>query len=107
MVACRMKEAIHQHHSVLLTEVLDSLAVKPEGIYVDATFGRGGHAEAILKQLGPRGRLLAMDKDPEAIAYACQHFSSDPRFTIQHGSFAQLADFLQLQNLSGKVDGIL
>jgi len=107
MVACRMKETYNEHQSVLLAEVLDNLAINPNGVYVDATFGRGGHAEAILNQLSPTGRLLAMDKDPEAIAYACQHFSSDPRFMIQHGSFADLEKFVAEQNLTGKIDGIL
>lgn len=107
MVACRMNENLHQHQPVLLAEVLEKLAVKPNGVYVDATFGRGGHAQAILNQLHPTGRLLAMDKDPDAIAYACQHFSNDKRFAIQHGSYAQLALFLQDQTVYGKVDGIL
>lgn len=107
MVACRMKETSHQHQSVLLAETLENLTIQPDGVYVDATFGRGGHARAILHQLGPTGRLLAMDKDPDAIAYACQHFSDDKRFTIYHGSFAQLKTFLNEQNLYGKVNGIL
>lgn len=107
MVACRMKETTHQHQSVLLAETLDNLVIQPNGIYVDATFGRGGHAQAILNQLGPTGRLLAMDKDPDAVAYACQHFSDDKRFAIQHGSFAQLKKFLSNQDAFGKVKGIL
>jgi 16S rRNA (cytosine1402-N4)-methyltransferase len=107
MVACRMTKAIHQHQPVLLAEVIDNLLIKPDGVYVDATFGRGGHARAILDCLGPMGRLLAMDKDPEAIAHACQHFGSDKRFSIHHGSFASLATILQALQLNGKVDGIL
>lgn len=107
MVACRMKETKHEHQSVLLTEVLENLVIEPDGIYVDATFGRGGHAQAILDRLGPTGRLLAMDKDPVAVAYACQHFSSDKRFTIQQGSFAELYKFLENQHVFGKVKGIL
>lgn len=107
MVACRMKETKHEHQSVLLTEVLDALSIKPDGIYLDATFGRGGHAQAILNRLSPTGRLLAMDKDPDAIAYAHQRFSDEPRFKIYHGSFAQLEKFLDIQQLLGKVDGIL
>jgi 16S rRNA (cytosine1402-N4)-methyltransferase len=103
-----MKDTARQEHqSVLLAEVIHYLAIKPNGIYVDATFGRGGHAEAILNQLGPTGRLLAMDKDPDAIDYACQHFLNDKRFMIQHGSFAELISFLTAQNVVGKVDGIL
>jgi len=107
MVACHMKETSNLHHSVLMVEVLDQLAIRPDGIYVDATFGRGGHAAAILNQLGPEGRLLAIDKDPDAVAYAKQHFGHDKRFFIQHGSFATLEQFLVNQNLLGKVDGLL
>lgn len=107
MVACRMTKETHQHQPVLLAEVLENLMIKPDGVYVDATFGRGGHAQAILGSLGPTGRLLAMDKDPEAIAYANQHFSSDKRFSIYHGSFAELKTFLVKENVYGQVNGIL
>lgn len=107
MVACRMTNNSHQHTSVLLNEVIDNLVIKPNGIYVDATFGRGGHSQAILKNLGPTGRLLTMDKDHEAIAYAKQYFSKDKRFVIQQGAFSKLGDFIQSQDLTGKVDGIL
>lgn len=107
MVACRMNEEINKHLPVLLTEVLENLAVKPDGIYFDATFGRGGHADAILSQLGPAGRLFAMDKDPEAVAFARQRFASDSRFVIQHGSFADLDKVLMQFGLQGKLTGIL
>lgn len=107
MVACRMTKLVRQHQPVLLAEVIDNLSIKADGVYVDATFGRGGHSESILEFLGPTGRLLAMDKDPEAIAYANQHLSSDARFSIHHGSFASLATVLKSQNLYGKVNGIL
>jgi len=107
MVAVRMKEKIHEHQPVLLQAVLENLAIRPSGVYVDATFGRGGHAKAILDRLGPTGRLLAMDKDPDAISFACQHFSHDKRFTIQQGSFKDLHTFLQNEKLEGNVDGVL
>lgn len=107
MVACRMKEKDDQHLPVLLEEVLANLAIKPNGVYVDATFGRGGHARAVLNQLGPEGRLLAMDKDPFAVDYARQQFKDDKRFTIFHGSFAELEKFLQNAGFYGKVRGIL
>ncbi len=106
MAACRMKEFINEHQPVLLAETLENLAIQPEGIYVDATFGRGGHAQAILNQLGTKGRLLALDKDPDAVAYAKQYFN-DQRFTIKHGSFAELEKFLNSQKVYGKVNGIL
>jgi 16S rRNA (cytosine1402-N4)-methyltransferase len=106
MVACRMNEEVGKHLPVLLDEVLESLAMKKDGIYVDATFGRGGHSQAILDQLGPKGRLLAFDKDPEAIAHALKRFAGDKRFSIQHGSFADLQGYLQTMDCFGKVDGI-
>lgn len=81
------------HQSVLLHEALEGLAIRAEGTYIDGTFGRGGHSRAILQQLSESGRLLAIDKDPEAIAYAKEHFAEDKRFQIYQGSFAKLADF--------------
>jgi 16S rRNA (cytosine1402-N4)-methyltransferase len=95
------------HQSVLMTEVMDGLNLKADGIYIDATFGRGGHAQVILNSLGPTGRLLALDKDPDAITYACLHFSKDPRFSIKQGSFTQLISLVTELNLLGKIDGIL
>lgn len=107
MAACRMTEAFNDHQAVLFAEAIESLAIKPDGIYLDATFGRGGHARAILTSLNAKGRLLAIDKDPAAVAYARQHFAADPRFTIQHGSFAELEAFIQREHLVGQIDGIL
>lgn len=77
------------------------------GVYVDATFGRGGHTAAILQRLGPQGRLLAIDKDPQAIETAEQKFGDDARFSIYHGSFADIRDAVAQAGLTGKVDGIL
>jgi 16S rRNA (cytosine1402-N4)-methyltransferase len=107
MVACRMEDITNQHQSVMLTEVIANLAIKPNGIYVDATFGRGGHSTAILNQLNQSGHLYTIDKDPEAISYAKNQFGSDPRFSIDHGSFAQIKEFLEKNKVFGKVDGIL
>ncbi|MDI9817679.1 MULTISPECIES: 16S rRNA (cytosine(1402)-N(4))-methyltransferase RsmH [unclassified Legionella] len=95
------------HRSVLLQEAIDSLAIKADGIYIDGTFGRGGHSHAILQNLSASGRLIAIDKDPEAIEYARQNFSADKRFQIYHGSFASLAEFARQANVYGHVDGIL
>ncbi len=95
------------HRSVLLQESLTALAIKPEGIYIDGTFGRGGHSRAILSALGPSGRLIAIDKDLDAIAYAQAHFSDDGRFQIVHGSFADLLAICNELNITGRVDGIL
>lgn len=94
------------HFSVLLAESVDGLAIKADGIYIDGTFGRGGHSAAILQQLGAAGRLIAIDQDPAAIAYAKQHFA-DPRFEIVHASFADLLAICEHRNLVGKIDGIL
>ncbi len=95
------------HHPVLLEEALVALDLKPDGMYVDATFGRGGHAAAILQRLGPQGRLLAIDKDPEAIAAARERFADEPRFSIFHGSFAELGAAVDVAGVRGQVDGLL
>ena len=95
------------HRPVLLDEVLEALKLVPDGVYVDATFGRGGHAGAILSRLGSEGRLMAMDKDPDAIHRATEVFGEDIRFTMQQGSFAMLKTFIENQGLLGKVNGIL
>jgi 16S rRNA (cytosine1402-N4)-methyltransferase len=95
------------HQSVLLEEALTGLAIQADGIYVDGTFGRGGHSEAILARLGPKGRLIAIDKDLTAVAHAKAHFSQDPRFTIVHGSYARLAEFAGQTGVSGQINGIL
>jgi 16S rRNA (cytosine1402-N4)-methyltransferase len=83
-------EGTWQHTTVLLNEAVEALVTKPDGIYVDATFGRGGHSRLILSRLGPQGRLIAFDKDPEAIAEAQR--ITDPRFSIRHEGFCQLRE---------------
>ena len=95
------------HQSVLLHEAIDALFTRPDGLYVDATFGRGGHAGFLLSRLGPQGRLLVMDRDPDAIAVAQQMMGDDPRVTIIHAPFSSLAEQLQERGLMGAVDGIL
>ncbi|MXR70843.1 16S rRNA (cytosine(1402)-N(4))-methyltransferase RsmH [Shewanella sp. JBTF-M18] len=94
------------HLSVLLTETVAGLNIKPDGIYIDGTFGRGGHSREVLKQLGPNGRLIAIDRDPQAIA-AAEQFADDARFSIVHGGFGQLAQYVDDLGLRGKIDGIL
>jgi 16S rRNA (cytosine1402-N4)-methyltransferase len=89
---------------VLLAEAVAALAIRPDGLYVDATFGRGGHSRAILSQLGPQGRLIALDRDPTAIAAGAE--IKDPRFTLVHAAFSRLDEVLAAQNIS-LVDGIL
>ena len=89
------------HLPVLFAEVLEGLRVLPDGRYLDGTFGRGGHARGVLERLGPGGRLLLMDKDPEAIAVAEAGFGSDPRVSIRRGSFTGMADWDQARDLDG------
>ena len=99
-----MKSETLKHVPVMLAEATEALAVKADGIYLDGTFGRGGHARVVLRQLGPSGRLLLMDRDPVAIASARAEFGSDPRVVVRHGSFAGLADWAETEN---GVDGVL
>lgn len=95
------------HQPVMLKEVIDALAIKPGGVYVDATFGRGGHTRGILASLGSEGRVLAIDRDAEAIAHAGKVFKDEPRLSLYHGSFAELAEAVEQAGLTGKVNGIL
>jgi 16S rRNA (cytosine1402-N4)-methyltransferase len=95
------------HQSVLLEASLDALNIRPSGIYVDATFGRGGHSAALLKRLDESGRLIAMDQDPQAIEYAKAHFAGDRRLTIEHCNFSQVKDVIEKLGLSGQIDGVL
>jgi len=94
------------HLSVLLNETVEGLNIRADGIYIDGTFGRGGHSREVLKRLGPKGRLIAIDRDPQAIA-AAEQFAADPRFQIVHGGFGQLADYVADLGLTGKIDGVL
>ena len=97
-----------QHQPVLLNEVLTGLAIEPDGVYLDATFGRGGHSAAILAQLGSAGRLFAADRDPDAVNAASNDKRfSDPRFCIQQRSFTELYDYMAEQGMLGEVKGIL
>ena len=96
------------HESVLLGEAIAGLAIAKSGIYIDATFGRGGHSQAILENLGPNGRLMAIDTDPEAVSVAqSDPRFSDPRFEIVHASFARLEALVSVRGWLGCVDGIL
>ena len=96
-----------QHAAVLLREAVDALNIKPAGTYVDGTFGRGGHTRAILERLGPEGRLLALDCDPQAVAVACTIV--DQRLLVMHHRFGDLADALRRAGVAVEeaVDGVL
>lgn len=94
------------HKPVLLEETLTALNIKPDGCYVDGTFGRGGHSQKILKQLGESGKLLAFDKDPQAIETANAIAANDERLHVKRGSFTQLKQTVEELGWKGKVDGI-
>jgi 16S rRNA (cytosine1402-N4)-methyltransferase len=106
MAACRMSDISQQHIPVLLQEAVALLITSPGGIYVDATFGRGSHSREILKHLDSTGKLIAFDKDPEAVAYAKAQIQ-DERFSIFHASYANLQMVLQGIDAWNKVSGIL
>jgi 16S rRNA (cytosine1402-N4)-methyltransferase len=95
------------HVPVLLGPVLEGLNIRASGCYVDGTFGRGGHSRAILQRLNANGRLIAIDRDPQAIDSAPQTLLSDPRFELIRGECAQLETFIGERNLTGEVDGLL
>ncbi|HZF25990.1 MAG TPA: 16S rRNA (cytosine(1402)-N(4))-methyltransferase RsmH [Steroidobacteraceae bacterium] len=95
------------HAPVLLDEALVGLAVRPDGYYLDATYGRGGHARAILMKLGPTGRLCAVDRDPEAVASAQQALGSDQRVRVVHGNYRNLAALVPKEWAERGLDGVL
>jgi len=104
MQRSKSAETARSHVPVMLKETVDGLRVRAEGIYLDGTYGRGGHAREVLARLGPHGRLLVMDRDPEAIASANEEIGADLRVRIRRGSFADLADWSETD---GGLDGVL
>jgi 16S rRNA (cytosine1402-N4)-methyltransferase len=95
------------HITVLLEEAVEALAVRADGCYLDGTFGRGGHSRLILQNLGPDGRLIGFDKDPQAIATGQALAAEDGRFVIVQRSFAELGAEVAERGLHGKVSGVL
>ena len=97
-----------EHLPVMYAEALQQLAIKQDGIYLDCTFGRGGHSQGILNLLGPGGQLLAFDRDSDAINsdYA-QAMLTDERFKLKHSCFSELESIVKNASLAGKIDGIL
>ena len=104
MAGTRAEAQAPGHRPVMWTQVMDGLQVRTDGRYLDGTFGRGGHARGVLERLGPAGRLLLMDKDPEAIAVAAAEFGGDPRVAVRQASFATLADW---DETAAGLDGVL
>lgn len=100
-------ESTHPHTSVLLKECIEGLSIKPSGVYVDATFGRGGHSKYILQHLSAEGKLIAFDRDPQAIEVGEQLAEQDKRFTIIHSAFADMQTSIERLGLLGNVDGVL
>lgn len=94
------------HISVLLSESVDMLDVKPDGIYVDGTAGGGGHSAEILRRLGKNGRLYSIDRDPDAIATVTKRFEGDERSVVLHGEYADMKSLLAVQGVE-KVDGVI
>ena len=99
-----MAEQVMRHIPVMLDEAVEGLAVREGGRYLDGTFGRGGHARAVLSRLGPDGRLLLMDRDPQAIAAAQKEFAADPRVSIRHANFSTLGEW---EETAAGLDGVL
>lgn len=95
------------HQAVLLQEAIAGLNIQPEGIYIDGTFGRGGHSRLILSQLGEKGRLIGLDQDPEAVAAGQALAQQDQRFQIIHADFASVAQIVSSLGLTGQISGFL
>ena len=95
------------HETVLMLEAVDALKIRAGGIYLDATFGRGGHSKSILKRLGPRGKLIVLDQDPEAIAVATKLREQDSRLEVVHAAFSHIGELADAQGIDGKIDGVL
>ncbi|MFO1258431.1 MAG: 16S rRNA (cytosine(1402)-N(4))-methyltransferase RsmH [Gammaproteobacteria bacterium] len=95
------------HEPVLMAEAIQGLAIQPDGIYIDGTFGRGGHSRQILAALSENGRLFCLDRDPDAIESAYRQFGEDSRVTICHSSFRDMDATAEKYNILGKVNGLL
>ena len=102
-----MTNQLPKHQPVLLKKTVEALHIQPDGVYIDATFGRGGHSRAILEQLSADGRLLGLDRDPQAVNAGKELAAADPRFAIEHATFSQLSSVVHSRLWQGKVDGVL
>lgn len=92
---------------VLLEPALDALRIRADGIYVDGTYGRGGHSTGVLARLGKEGRLVVMDRDPQAVADAQARFAGEARVTVRQANFAAIGDVIEELGLRGRVSGLL
>jgi 16S rRNA (cytosine1402-N4)-methyltransferase len=97
----------YQHQPVLLEEVVEALNIRPDGKYLDGTFGRGGHSRAILARLSEKGCLLSLDRDPEAVAAGKELRKEDPRLTVVQGNYADLERYVREWGVEEGLDGIL
>ena len=95
------------HTSVMVKEVVEALNIRPDGTYVDATFGRGGHTRAILECLGPAGRVLAIDLDPDACRYGHEVFANEPRMLLVQARFSDLAEIIEREGLRQRITGMV
>ena len=100
-------DAMIEHKTVLLDEAVEAMLVDPSGLYVDGTFGRGGHSAELLSRLSDDGQVIAIDKDPQAISAGQKRFEQDKRLTMIHGSFADLAEIVEQAGKHGTVSGVL
>ncbi|MGD2130875.1 MAG: 16S rRNA (cytosine(1402)-N(4))-methyltransferase RsmH [Lysobacterales bacterium] len=99
--------SVDEHRPVLLEEAVQALNIRPDGTYLDGTFGRGGHSRAILARLSGEGCLFALDRDPEAVAAGAELMESDPRFVIVQGEFAEMERYVREWGVEEGLDGIL
>ena len=102
-----MSGHVSEHLPVMLEEVVEALAPRSGGHYVDCTFGRGGHARALLDRIGPAGRILAIDRDPQAVAAARELAGSDPRVSVRHARFGDIGTVVDAADLRGCIDAVL
>ena len=102
-----MNDAANTHQPVLLEEVIEALNIDPNGKYIDCTFGRGGHSQEILNNLGMQGKLLAIDQDAQAIAYGKKEFSDESRIILTQTNYSNISKVAKQHNFDGDVQGIL
>lgn len=102
-----LKITITEHKTVLLNEAIEALVVDPSGLYVDGTFGRGGHCAELLSKLSEDAEVIAIDKDPQAVSAGLERFKKDKRLAMVHGSFADLAEIIERAGKYGAVSGVL